>query len=114
LLPPHPDYPGRPETDGTQVGVSRQTFTIQSVSKPFVYGLALADLGVERVLAKVGVEPSGEAFNSISLEPGTGRPLNPMISVSCRWPAFNPAPPMWVSATAGPAGTSPLRRSMQG
>ncbi len=63
-----------------QVGDSRQTFTIQSVSKPFVYGLALADLGVERVLAKVGVEPSGEAFNSISLEPGTGRPLNPMIN----------------------------------
>ncbi|HYN77418.1 MAG TPA: glutaminase A [Lamprocystis sp. (in: g-proteobacteria)] len=63
-----------------QVGDSRQAFTIQSISKPFVYGLALADLGVERVLAKVGVEPSGEAFNSISLEPGTGRPLNPMIN----------------------------------
>ncbi len=63
-----------------QVGDSRQPFTIQSVSKPFVYGLALADLGVEQVLAKVGVEPSGEAFNSISLEPGTGRPLNPMIN----------------------------------
>ncbi|MGB4336835.1 MAG: glutaminase [Chromatiaceae bacterium] len=57
--------------------------------------MALADLGVERVLAKVEIEPPGEAFNSISLEPGTGRPLNRMISVSCRWPAFNPAPPMW-------------------
>ncbi|MBL9158934.1 MAG: glutaminase A [Verrucomicrobiales bacterium] len=32
------------------------------------------------MLAKVGVEPTGDAFNSISLEPGTGRPLNPMIN----------------------------------
>ena len=29
---------------------------------------------------KVGVEPSGDAFNSISLEPDSGRPLNPMIN----------------------------------
>ena len=29
---------------------------------------------------KVGVEPSGDAFNSISLQPDTGRPLNPMIN----------------------------------
>jgi glutaminase len=29
---------------------------------------------------KVGVEPSGEAFNAISLDPSTGRPRNPMIN----------------------------------
>ena len=29
---------------------------------------------------KVGVEPSGDAFNAISLEPHTGRPMNPMIN----------------------------------
>lgn len=63
-----------------QVGDSQQRFTIQSISKPLVYGLALAEHGVEAVLTKVGVEPSGEAFNSISLEPETGRPLNPMIN----------------------------------
>jgi glutaminase len=55
-------------------------FTIQSISKPFVYALALADRGFEAVLAKVGVEPSGEAFNEISLEDGSGRPRNPMIN----------------------------------
>ncbi|WP_395577048.1 glutaminase [Streptomyces sp. BK79] len=55
-------------------------FTIQSISKPFVYALALADHGFGPVLAKVGVEPSGEAFNEISLETGTGRPRNPMIN----------------------------------
>lgn len=55
-------------------------FTIQSISKPFVYALALADRGFGPVLARVGVEPSGEAFNEISLESDTGRPLNPMIN----------------------------------
>jgi glutaminase len=63
-----------------EVGDSRERFTIQSMSKPFTYGLALADRGFEAVDAKVGVEPSGEAFNSISLAPESGRPLNPMIN----------------------------------
>jgi len=69
-------------TDGRlyEVGDTRQAFTIQSISKPFIYGLALEDRGRKAVLDKIGVEPSGEAFNSISLAPGTGRPLNPMIN----------------------------------
>jgi glutaminase len=69
-------------TDGRvyEVGDTRQPFTIQSISKPFVYGLAIEDRGREAVLAKIGVEPTGDAFNSISLERGTGRPLNPMIN----------------------------------
>src|SRR5512139_2573989 len=69
-------------TDGRvyEVGDTRQSFTIQSISKPFVYGLALEDRGRDGVLAKIGVEPTGDAFNSISLAPGTGSPLNPMIN----------------------------------
>jgi glutaminase len=63
-----------------EVGESRQPFTIQSISKPFVYGLALEDRGKPAVLARIGVEPTGDAFNEISLEAGTGRPLNPMIN----------------------------------
>jgi glutaminase len=63
-----------------EVGDSGQTFTIQSISKPFVYGLALEDHGRADVLAKVGLEPTGDAFNSISLDSGTGRPRNPMIN----------------------------------
>lgn len=63
-----------------QVGDFLQPFTIQSISKPFVYGLALEDNGRTEVLRKVGVEPTGDAFNSISLDPGTGRPRNPMIN----------------------------------
>jgi glutaminase len=56
------------------------TFSIQSMSKPFTYALALAQRGVEVVDQHIGVEPTGDAFNSISLEPGTGRPRNPMIN----------------------------------
>ena len=61
-------------------GDTDSLFTIQSISKPFVYALALADRGFEKVLDKVGVEPSGEPFNEISLEDSSGRPLNPMIN----------------------------------
>ena len=63
-----------------ECGDSSQSFTIQSISKPFVYGLALEDNTRTDVLAKIGVEPTGDAFNAVSLEPGTGRPRNPMIN----------------------------------
>jgi glutaminase len=63
-----------------EVGDTRQSFTIQSVSKALAYGLALEDRGEEHVLARIGVEPSGEAFNAISLKEGTGAPFNPMIN----------------------------------
>jgi glutaminase len=56
-----------------------EEFTIQSVSKPFVYALALADIGIEAVLAAVGVEPTGNAFNTISVDE-RGRPFNPMVN----------------------------------
>ena len=55
-------------------------FTIQSVSKPFVYALALSQTGLDEVSRHVGFEPSGEPFNAISLEPDTGRPDNPLIN----------------------------------
>ena len=63
-----------------EVGDSRQPFTIQSISKPLTYGLALEENGEDTVLAKIGVEPSGDAFNAISLRPQTGAPLNPLIN----------------------------------
>jgi len=81
-----------------ETGDSRQAFTIQSISKPFVYGLALEDCGRERVLGAIGVEPSGDAFNSISLAPGTGAPLNPMINAGA------------IAAAALVAGHSPADR----
>ena len=65
---------------GYTIGDSNIPFTIQSISKAFTYGLVLDELGVERVEQRIGVEPSGEAFNSISLDPDSGRPRNPMIN----------------------------------
>lgn len=62
------------------VGDADETFTIQSVSKPFAYGTALERLGLETVLTKVGVEPTGEAFNSIILDEANNRPFNPMVN----------------------------------
>ena len=63
-----------------EVGDSAQPFTLQSISKAFVYGLALEDHGREYVNSKVGVEPSGEAFNAIVLDETTNRPHNPMVN----------------------------------
>lgn len=61
-------------------GDVRTGFTIQSISKPFTYALALADRGLEAVGERIDVEPSGEPFNEISLDPVTARPRNPMIN----------------------------------
>ncbi|CAM3947072.1 MULTISPECIES: glutaminase A [Tsukamurella] len=60
-------------------GDYRVQFTIQSMSKPFVYALALQELGTTAVCERIGVEPSGEAFNAISFDP-SGRPENPLIN----------------------------------
>jgi glutaminase len=61
-------------------GDTEQSFTIQSISKPFVYSLALEQHGRDYVLEHIGVEPSGDAFNSIVLEAGSKRPHNPMVN----------------------------------
>ncbi|MGF1523724.1 MAG: glutaminase A [Leptolyngbyaceae cyanobacterium] len=63
-----------------EVGNCDQSFTIQSISKAFVFGLALEDHGREYVNSKVSVEPTGEAFNAIVLDEVTNRPYNPMVN----------------------------------
>lgn len=69
-------------TDGRvhEVGDHDRPFTLQSISKPFTWGLALEDLGREAVLRRVGVEPTGDAFNSIIKLDATNRPHNPMVN----------------------------------
>lgn len=61
-------------------GDDQVEFSIQSISKAFVYALAIEDMGLPRVLEKIGVEPSGGGFNKLSLQRGTNRPMNPMIN----------------------------------
>jgi glutaminase len=69
-------------TDGAvyAVGDVDKAFTIQSISKAFVYGYALAEYGRDHTLTKVGVEPSGDAFNAIVFNDAANRPFNPMVN----------------------------------
>ncbi|MEV0890261.1 glutaminase [Promicromonospora sp. NPDC050262] len=61
-------------------GDTDHEFSIQSMSKPFAYSQAIEDRGLKTVLKHIGVEPSGEAFNELSLDLQTGKPRNPMIN----------------------------------
>ena len=54
-------------------------FSIQSAVKPFLFALALHDTD-RAALGRIGIEPTGEAFDAIKLETGTGRPPNPMVN----------------------------------
>ncbi len=68
--------------DGRQykAGTCDRRVTIQSVSKPFMYGQALDQFGREVVLKSVGVEPTGERFNAIVLDEANNRAFNPMVN----------------------------------
>ncbi|MGF7056732.1 glutaminase A [Brassicibacter mesophilus] len=57
-------------------------FTLQSISKTISLMLAIMDNGMDYVFNKVGMEPTGDAFNSIiKLETiSPSKPLNPMIN----------------------------------
>jgi glutaminase len=62
------------------IGLSDKTFSIQSISKVFMYEIALS-LFEESIVGRVNVEPSGNPFNSlIQLEYEHGIPRNPFIN----------------------------------
>jgi len=68
--------------DGTQYGAGEINthFSIQSISKVFSLTLALELYGKD-LYARVGVEPSGDPFNSlVQLEHENGIPRNPFIN----------------------------------
>lgn len=71
-------------TDGQTFysGNYKEHFTIQSISKPIALILALKDRSEKYVFSRVGMEPTGDAFNSIiKLETvESSKPLNPMIN----------------------------------
>jgi len=62
------------------IGDCDHEFTIQSICKPFAFQMALEQRGRDETLQRVGVEPSGDAFNSIELDPRTMRPYNAMVN----------------------------------
>ena len=67
--------------DGT-VRASEQAdhpFSVQSAVKPFLFALALLDTDGEAI-ERIGLEPTGEAFDALELEAGTGRPPNPLVN----------------------------------
>jgi glutaminase len=69
-------------TDGQRVSVGDALVkhTLQSVSKPVTYALALAKEGEEFMSEWIGVEPAGRPFNTQDLDPATNRPFNASIN----------------------------------
>lgn len=62
------------------IGDANTKFSIQSISKVFSLTLAVSILG-DKVWERVGIEPSGTAFNSLlQLEYENGIPRNPFIN----------------------------------
>lgn len=66
--------------DVYHAGDHEHAFPLHSISKVFAYALALEDCGRQAVLRRVGVEPSGDAYNSITFDEQNRRPFNPMIN----------------------------------
>lgn len=63
-------------------GNTDHLFTLQSISKVIALALALMDNGEEYVFSQVGMEPSGNPYNSVEKLANTDhtKPLNPMIN----------------------------------
>ena len=62
-------------------GDTKDRFSIQSISKVISLAVALEVCGFDMVFENVGMEPSGDAFNSlIKLEGSNSHPYNPMIN----------------------------------
>ena len=66
--------------ESTAVGDHDHLFTIQSISKLLLYGLALETQGRDAVLRRAGVAPTGDPFNAIELDEVQHRASNPMVN----------------------------------
>lgn len=71
------------ETNGAvhQAGAAEFLFSIQSISKAFVYALVCDASGHQTVKDRVGVNNTGLPFNSVmAIELNAGFPMNPMVN----------------------------------
>ena len=98
------------------VGDSELTFPIQSAVNPFAYAVALAAHGPSKVHRVVGVEPSGNSFASVYVDPRTGVPYNPLgstgaIAVASLFPKGKPSQRLAILAERLGAfgGVAPLK-----
>src|SRR5215471_6719602 len=48
------------------LGDVKYSFSIQSISKVYTLALAMEELGADKVFERIGSEPTGRAFNSVS------------------------------------------------
>lgn len=63
------------------VGDSRQEFSIQSISKAFVYALVCDSVGHDVMRERIGVNNTGLPFNSVmAIELNGGHTMNPMVN----------------------------------
>ncbi len=70
-------------TDGGAfaIGDATHEFSIQSISKPFVFALVCEALGSEVARGKIGVNATGLPFNSVmAIELNADRTMNPMVN----------------------------------
>jgi glutaminase len=64
-----------------EIGDAAHAFSIQSVSKPFVFALVCQAIGAEPAREKIGVNATGLPFNSVmAIELNTDRTMNPMVN----------------------------------
>ncbi|MEO3472080.1 glutaminase A [Roseomonas sp. CAU 1739] len=63
------------------VGDTDRAFSIQSISKPFVFALVCQALGGGRARSSIGVNATGLPFNSVmAIELNADRTMNPMVN----------------------------------
>jgi glutaminase len=71
------------EIDGSVHGIGDvdHPFSIQSISKAFVWALACEEVGPDKLLDVIGVNNTGLAFDSVmAIELNDGHPMNPMAN----------------------------------
>jgi glutaminase len=63
------------------IGSAQHEFSLQSISKAFVFALVCDELGHDEAREKLGVNATGLAFNSVmAIELNTERTMNPMVN----------------------------------